>query len=420
MPGAIEPPVVEEAGTGWLQPEPEPVRHQDMRSRSARIATLGALVAMAIIGSGCATPATPAHPAVSPPRPFSGTRLAADTLPGQPGSLLSATFVSPSQGWLLVSIRCGPTSCLHLEHTTDAGRRWTAVTSPELGRPALSGRIFAIQFADSRDGWAYGSGPLLATRDGGRTWQAAALPGLGGPGTGVQALGVLDGTVDVLVAEGRNPNDGGPSRLYASDVAHDSWHPVPAVGANGAGGFFASADGVGYAAFPEESATATGTTTTGLALYRSRDGRNWARLPDPPCPGTPAAATSTVLYLVCVDGAAAGSTGKLVYGSADGGRTWRQVTNAPSGGDLDGMAASPDTLLVSWGGGDAGIYVSLNGGEHWATAYAGHIPDAIADMVMITATRGYAIDSGSVLLTTRDAGRRWVAFRAPGGREPSG
>ena len=391
-----------------------------MRTRSARIVTLGVLLATAIIGSGCATPAVPAHPAVAPPRPVSGPRPDAGPLPGQPGSLLSATFVSPSQGWLLVSIRCGPASCLHLEHTTDAGRRWMAVTSPELGRPAWSGRIFAIQFADSRDGWAYGSGPLLATRDGGRTWQAAALPGLGGPGTGVQALGVLDGTVDVLVAEGRNPSDEGPSRLYASDVSRDSWHPVPAVGADGARGSFAAADGVGYAAFPEESATATGTTATGLALYRSRDGRTWARLPGPPCPGTPAAATSTVLYLVCVDGAAAGSTGKLVYRSADGGRTWQRVAHAPFGGDLDGVAASPDTLLVSWGGGDAGIYVSLDGGEHWATAYTGHIPDAIADMVMTTATRGYAIDSGSVLLTTRDAGRHWAAVRAPGGREPSG
>lgn len=111
---------------------------------------------------------------------------------------------------------------------------------------------------------------------------------------------------------------------------------------------------------------------TGLVLYRSRDGRNWVRLSASPCAGTPAAATSTVLYLVCIDGLVAGSPG-------------------------------------SWGGGDAGIYACLDGGEHWATAYAGRFPYGITELSMTTATQGSAIDSGSVLLipvTPDGAGRR--------------
>ncbi len=183
-------------------------------------------------------------------------------------------------------------------------------------------------------------------------------------------------------------------------------------------GSLSAADGIGYAAFTEESAIAAGTTVTGMALYRSRDGRDWARLPAPPCIGTPAAATGTVLYLVCGDGVAAGSSGKLVYGSADGGRTWRHLTSAPFGGDLDGVAASPDTLLVSWGGGAAGIYASLDGGGHWATAYTGQIAYGITELGMTTAAQGYAIDSRSVFLMTRDAGRHWTAIRVPDG--PSG
>jgi photosystem II stability/assembly factor-like uncharacterized protein len=380
-----------------------------MRSKSARFATIGSLLAFVLISCGCAAPAAASRPA-APPRPRAQARGAA-AVPGPPG-LLSATFVSPSQGWLLVSARCGPAFCLHLEHTTDSGHSWTRVPSAQLARPTLAGQIEAIRFADPRDGWAYGSRRLLATHDGGRTWQPAALPGLGKPLAAVEALGVLDGTAVALVAEGRNPNDGGPSQLYVSAVGHDSWRPVPAVSVDGPGSLTA-ADGVGYAAFEEESVTAAGTTVTGLALYRSRDGRNWARLPAPPCPGTPAAATSTVLYLVCVGGVAAGSTGKLVYGSADGGRTWRHLTSAPFGGDLDGVAASPDTLLVSWGGGDAGIYASLDGGKRWAAAYTGQIPDGITEIGMTTATQGYAIDSGSVLLMTRDAGRHWTAVRYP-------
>jgi hypothetical protein len=56
-----------------------------MRSRSARIVTLGSLLAAAVLAGGCAAPAVP--------------------VPGQPGPLVSATFVSPSQGWLLVAVR---------------------------------------------------------------------------------------------------------------------------------------------------------------------------------------------------------------------------------------------------------------------------------------------------------------------------
>jgi photosystem II stability/assembly factor-like uncharacterized protein len=388
-----------------------------MRIRSARFITLGSLLATAVLGCGCAAPAAIVHPSPAAVRPLPGGSARGPA--GLPG-LLSATFLSPSQGWLLVSIRCGPAFCLHLEHTTDGGRRWAAVPSRQLARPVLASQIEAIRFADPQDGWAYGSRRLLATHDGGRTWHAPALAGLGRPLAAVEALGVLGGTVDALVAEGINPDDGGPSQLYASDVGRDDWRPVRAVGASGVGGSFTASGGAGYAAFTEESATAAGTTVAGVALYRSRDGRNWTRRPAPPCPGTPAAATGTELYLVCVDGAAAGSTGKLVYGSADGGRTWRHLTSAPSGGDLDGVAASPDTLLVGWGGGDAGIYVSRDGGEHWATAYTGQIPYGMTDLGMTTATQGYAIDSRSVFLMTRDAGRHWAAVRVPGGREPSG
>ena len=403
-----------------------------MRSRSVRLATPGSVLAIALIGCGCAAQSSPApvSPAASPSRHLQGSPArTAGPPPGPaapPGTLVSAAFVSPAQGWLLLSAPCGRAACLHLEHTTDSGGRWTAVPSAELARPALAGQIEAIRFADPRDGWAYGSGRLLATHDGGRTWRAQALPGLGRPRATVEGLGVLNGTVAALVADGINNDDDGPSQLYTSDAAKDSWRLVPAAGASGGEGSFTAAAGAGagagaaYAAFTEESGTAAGTTVTGLALFRSRDGRNWTRLPAPPCPGTPAAATATILYLVCVDGAAAGSTGKLVYASADGGRSWRHLTSAPTGGDLDGVTATPATLLVSWGGGAAGIYVSSDGGRHWATAYTGHIPDGITETAMTTATFGYAIDSRSLLLLTLDAGRHWAAVRAPGLRAPPG
>jgi len=287
------------------------------------------------------------------------------------------------------------------------------VPSPQLASPAIAGQVRAVRFADPKDGWLYGSG-LFATHDGGRSWHPVALPGLGRPLAEVAALAALDGVVDAIVVKGRNSNTGGPARLYVSDITRDDWRLVAGAGGSGGWGTLSVAGGVGYASVPRESFAGGGgpVVVTGLALFRSFDGRSWVRLPAPPCvTGIPAAATSTVLYLVCGGGAAAGSQDKPVYRSDNGGDTWLPVTSAPFGGDLDGAAASQDTLLVSWGGGAAGIYASLDNGEHWVTAYAGQSPMGITEMGMITAARGYAIDSRSLLVMTRDAGRHWAVVR---------
>src|SRR5216683_2033762 len=348
------------------QPRPEPERHQGVGSQSARFVALSALLASALIGcgrtapAGAPRPATP-HPSTSPVRhvPRAPARSQTEPPPGQAG---------------------------------------------------------AVRFADSQDGWVYGS-RLFATHDGGRSWRAVALPDLGRPLAEVVTLTVLDGFADALVAEGLNPNIGGPSRLYVSDITRDDWRPVAGVGGSGNWGTLTSADGVGYASVTAESFAGGGApiVTTGLDYFRSLDGRSWARLPTPPCAtGILAAATSSVLYLVCGGRqVAAGAQAKPVYRSDDGGDTWIPVASAPFGGDLDGAAASPDTLLVAWYSGDAGIYASLDNGEHWASAYTGKIPVGIGiiEMAMTTATQGYAIDSRSLLVMTHDAGRHWAVVR---------
>jgi photosystem II stability/assembly factor-like uncharacterized protein len=408
------------------QPRPEPERQQGMGSRSARFAALGTLLASALIGCGRTAPAAAPRPATARPPasqvrqpPREPARSQTGPPAGQTGPL-SATFVSPSQGWVLISVSCGRAFCLQLQHTTDGGSRWTVVPSPQLASPAVAGQVRGVRFADSQDGWVYGS-RLFATHDGGRSWRAVALPGLGRPLADVAALAVLDGFVDAVVVAGLDPNTGGPSKLYVSDISRDDWRPVAGVGGSGNWGTLTAADGVGYASVTAESFAGGGApvVTTGLHLFRSLDGRSWARRPAPPCvTGIPAAATSTVLYLVCGGGVAAGSQSKPVYRSDDGGDTWLAVTSAPFGGDLDGAAASPDTLLVSWGGGAAGIYASLDSGERWASAYTGKIPIGITELGMTNAAEGYAIDSRSLLVMTHDAGRHWAVVRLAA--EPAG
>ena len=68
-------------------------------------------------------------------------------------------------------------------------------------------------------------------------------------------------------------------------------------------------------------------------------------------------------------------------------------------------------MLVSWGGGGAGIYASLDNGGHWASVYTGEIAVGITEMGMTTATQGYAIDSRSFLVMTHNAGRHWAVVR---------
>jgi hypothetical protein len=47
------------------------------------------------------------------------------------------------------------------------------------------------------------------------------VPDLGRSLAEVVTLTVLDGFADALVAEGLDPNAGGPSRLYVSDITRD-------------------------------------------------------------------------------------------------------------------------------------------------------------------------------------------------------
>src|SRR5258708_22253465 len=251
------------------QLRPEPGRHQGVGSESARLVALGALLASAVIGCGRAAPAAAPRPATPHPStsrarhaPRAPARGQSEPPPGQAG-LLSATFVSPSEGWVLVGVSCGRALCLQLQHTTDGGSTWTVVPSPQLASPAVAGQVRAVRFADSQDGWVYGPG-LFATHDGGRSWRAVAVPGLGRPLAQVVTLTVLDGFADALVAEGLDPNIGGPSKLCVSDITPGDWRPVSGVGGSGNWGTPPSADGARYApgtagSFPGHRAPTAGT-----------------------------------------------------------------------------------------------------------------------------------------------------------------
>jgi len=105
-----------------------------------------------------------------------GKTWGCDTLQEGGGYVLSAAFVDPVDGWLLVQEGSSDaTTTERLFHTADGGKTWVNQGDPV---PAPDW-AFRIVFADPLRGWLYSlsSGPnAYTTADGGITWRSVALP----------------------------------------------------------------------------------------------------------------------------------------------------------------------------------------------------------------------------------------------------
>ena len=134
----------------------------------------------------------------------SGPPAAARARGGGVLTVLSASFVSASAGWLLATPCAGQVRTCRtvvMRQTADGGRTWFAVPAPDAppadifqGSPPANA-VGAIVFAGGGAGWAFGPA-LWQTRDGGATWRKISVPG--GP---VRDVGVAGGRV--LAVAGR-------------------------------------------------------------------------------------------------------------------------------------------------------------------------------------------------------------------------
>lgn len=372
--------------------------------------------------SGASTLATATSPSASPPSTEGGTAAPADG-PLPPGFRpQSATFVSSRTGWVLGWAPCSSPPCTSLVRTRDGGRTWHGIPAPLVGLAGRN-RDDRVRFADLDDGWVFG-GSLVATHDGGARWQRVLLPGLGGPAV-VLDLEASDGLAHALAAPVRSDGAVGTAHLYRTDTSRDDWRRVPGVAIpralsgtlvlhGQAGWLLAAVQGEGSGRY-----------------YATLDGRTWVRRPWP-CPGGTggqlAASSVSALFLVCGDGAAAGSQRKLAFVSRDGGRIFHRIHSAPLGGDLIGAAApagTPSTAVVSAASGASFIYATFDAGRRWQTASErGDGGLGWYDLGFTTAFQGIAIHGRPVptpggrirsqLFMTRDGGHTWrrVPFRS--------
>jgi photosystem II stability/assembly factor-like uncharacterized protein len=333
-------------------------------------------------------------------------------------TVLSASFVSASTGWLLATPCADQVEkcrTVVMRKTVDGGRTWFAVPAPDAppadmfqGIPP-TGAVGAILFASAREGWAYGPA-LWQTRDGGATWQKMSIPG--GP---VQDLVVAGDRV--LAVTGRCGIDypACSFRVYAAAAGSDSWRAVPgAAGTRVSSVQLAVPGGVGYV-FALKVDFGKPVLLSGSVNGSVR----WRPRPDP-CrgafTGALAAAPGGWLFLGCGNEPGAGNQLKTAWLSDDSGRTWREVASPPFGGYLAGASMSPrGTIFLS--GERMDVYISWDRGRSWhespSLENAAGLANAGFPLVALTVTdtQGFAFQEGTdqqQVWLSSDGGRHWA------------
>jgi len=399
--------------------------------------TLGSKTGQTVTPSTLTTPPTTVMRVVGPTATTSptATTIPVAATPVPAGFAPDAvTFVSPSEGWVAGTIRCGAATCLALARTYDGGRTWQAAAAPGLGTDAVAtgdgaGPAISVRFANAMDGWIYAQSSssstrfeLWSTHDGGITWNAVQLALLS---SGSQIVGMEAGGGHVYVAllPGANSTT---VQIESSLVHTDSWSdtdtgvqigagPVPSVDLvlqNGSGWLI------------EDDRTVVG----GARLTPAGGWTAWTA----PCAkangvAVLAASSSTAMVAVCNEGVwgpadnlPAGTTvpSDWVFTSADGGTGFQAVGALPSNLSLQSVATpAPATVVVGGSpnvpsGGPIGVLsATFDGGQTWQTVYQAAGIVSWSDLGFTTVTQGVAIgstSSGSQLLMTRDGGRSWV------------
>jgi hypothetical protein len=276
----------------------------------------------------------------------------------------SVSFVSQNDGFVMGVAPCPAGACLAIRHTVDRGLTWTPVGAPPAtiapsGTDFVPLSVSGLHFADPVNGWAYGTN-LWSTHDGGASWREIQF---GGP---IVALASGAGTAYALVLVCSSCTGGAPAvALYRSPAGEDGWAQVPGVALSQL----------------EPGLVVEGSTVVVLdmsEILSSPNGIDFGSLPipcvsdgDDPGPfwlATLAASDPSHVAVVCTGVGAAGSVGKELFVSQDGGRTYQRLADPPIGGGVTTLAMpSPSTVLVSASSGASQVYRAAWPDTDWTT-----------------------------------------------------
>jgi hypothetical protein len=351
----------------------------------------------------------------------------------------SVTFVGHDIGAVLGQAgtpgQCaGGVNCTSLAGTYDYGQSWFGVSAPRTGAPDGSAGVSQLRFLNPSQGFAFGP-ELWITQNGGAHWSKVSLP----PDTRVTDLETLDGQVFALWARcaGAGPD-------FAADCTSFTLHTAPADAAPAdnqwrqiggavnltAGGRATSASLILVGGTTSDPASATGylLAPDRKVLSGSLDSTAWTTVGTAPCApgaaqpgGQPSgalmAAGSGDLFLICAGATtstpaspSAGGPARMLYMSADGGKTWLARSAAPALGKPASLAAAAGNVVVL--ATSDGIEVSPDGGQSWqVTVQAAAGPHGGFSYVGMTEpTQGVAVPANPALHQvwfTDNAGQTW-------------
>jgi hypothetical protein len=377
---------------------------------AAVLLTAALLTAAAACSAGGASPGDARAVAV---------RTRAPAQPPEPIDVLSASFVSPSMGWLLAELpcahpvsRCGNT--VLMRETVNGGRTWFAVPAPPALPADMSqstpppGGVGRVWFTSARDGWVTGPS-LWRTTDGGAIWRRVPVPGP------VSDFTVVGGRMFAVIG-GCGSSGNCAYRGYTAAVGAGTWRPVPGTAITGTAGSsvqLAVSGSVGYLL-----AIAGGLGKPLLLTGPVTGSARWRSLPVP-CAGGDSGALAAAggwLFLGCGGEPGAGNQLKKGYLTRDGGLKWHPVASPPLGGYLGSASMSPGgTVFLS--GKRMDVYISRDRGGSWhlspglarsaGTAEAGFplLATTVTDTFGVVIQQG--VYSRQVWLT-RDGGGHWT------------
>jgi hypothetical protein len=371
---------------------------------------LGLLMTTALLSlTACATATMPgAHSATGAAKPK------------QPIDVLSASFASPSAGWVLAEPQCTDQvspckTTVLMRETVDGGRTWFAAPAPpappatmfQSNQPADA--VGQILFTSARDGWAYGPG-LWRTRDGSKTWQRVPVPGR------VAGFAVAGDRLVALIGGCESPGNCA-FRGYSAPAAGGDWRPLPGTALREAGLGVAQLAVSGNTGYLVALTRDVGKPV--LLVGQVTGSARWRALPVPCHAAWSVAVTAAAgsLLLGCGSEPGAGNQQKTAYLSSDGGHTWRELASPPFGGYLDrATMTAGGTIFLS--GGRMDVYISRDRGRSWhespSLAYAAGMAGAGFALVAttVTDTFGVAVQQGvftQQVWLTRDGGLHWAA-----------
>lgn len=340
---------------------------------------------------------------------------------GEIGETSSMTFLTPALGWR-VSNRWDPNRGAYgpttISRTVDGGSQWRTVSS-FAGLPT-----FQVFFANPRDGWLYGS-RLYATHDAGRTWRRISL------GASTTVLGVVGPDPHIMRLDSTCTRSSGNCRLtlYRSTAGSDMWHLMPqppiAFGINTALVRAGPDD-----AWIAGNATARSKNPHMALIATTNGGRTWQRRVMP-CTDAGIGSnfaelvpyTATSVWMFCASQPSAGSQTKAVFRSANGGRSWHLMSRSesfgtiagavgtvPGTGYLDNAAVtSPAICWLALGRGT--LFGTTDGGRTWRLVINGAVANpgggGVGPVLFVDPDHGWLRSWPNILFRTTDGGRRW-------------